>query len=97
MKNLNTSLKAINNSGTTGFGRYITFGDMIIAVAVFSVASQVSGYSISVDVPALAYGQFEVKDSANEYTFQVNQNGVFQNAQALPAGTYTVYAIYIKQ
>ena len=95
LENLNTSLKAINNSGTTGFGRYITFGDMIIAVAVFRVASQVSGYSISVGVPAPAYGPFEVKDSANEYTFQVNQNGVFQNAQALPTGTYTVYAIYI--
>ena len=80
----------------TAHGRYIVIGDVVIALAIFTLSSSVSSWSISVGVPAPKYDSVWLKDVNGAYSFQVNPNGVFQNAQDLPAGRYVVNAIYIK-
>lgn len=86
-----------NSPSADCHGARILLGDFVITVGVFQVKTQVNGYTISVSAPSPKYFPIELKDSTGQYNFQINQNGVFQNAQSLQPGTYIVYAAYIKQ
>ena len=77
-------------------GRYVVIGDIVFAVFILKVSSSVSAWTKSIGVPSPKYDSIFVKDTRNQYEFQVNPYGVFQNASNLPAGTYTVNITYIK-
>ena len=71
-------------------------GNLVVAVGIYEIVSQISAFSLSYQIPAPKYGPFYLKDSTGKYDFQVNHTGVFQNAQTLQPGTYVACAAYIK-
>ena len=63
--------------------------------AKFVLTTEASSWTKSAFVPA-PLTTFELTDVTGKYNFQINTNGVFQNAQRLSAGTYIIDIIYIK-
>ena len=84
------------NGESVCHGMRMDIGNLVIAVGIYEIVSQISAFSLSYQISAPKYGQFYLKDSTGEYNFQVNDLGVFQNAQTLQPGTYVAYAVYIK-
>ena len=97
---LNNKTKIVLRQSTDNYseniGRYISFEDMVIITAIYKVTNECPPYSTSIGIPRPYVSDgIAVKDSTGNYTFQINQNGVFQNVSVLPPGTYSVYAVYI--
>lgn len=84
------------NGESVCHGMRMDIGNLVIAVGIYEIVSQISAFSLNYQISAPKYGQFYLKDSTGEYNFQVNNLGVFQNAQTLQPGTYVAYAVYIK-
>ena len=63
---------------------------------MLKISSSASAWTKSVGVPKPKYDSIWVTDTNGQYGFQVNSQGVFQNASDIPAGTYTVNVMYIK-
>ena len=97
---LNNKTKIVLRQSTDNYsenvGRYISFEDMVIITVIYKVTNECPSYSTSIGIPRPYVSDgIAVKDSTGNYTFQINQKGVFQNVSVLPPGTYSVYAVYI--
>ena len=78
------------------YGGYSSLGNVVHATMRMKVNSSIPAWTLSIGVPAPAQGAFRVMDSKGSAEFQINDNGIFQNAVTLEPGDYTVFAIYIK-
>ena len=76
---------------------YIYVKDLVILAGIFVINIETPPYSITGNVPkSIIPNGFLVYDTLGEYRFQINPIGIFQNSDALPAGTYIVTTAYIK-
>ena len=76
---------------------YIYVKDLVILAGIFVINIETPSYSITGNVPkSIIPNGFLVYDTLGEYRFQINPIGIFQNSDALPAGTYIVTTAYIK-
>ena len=76
---------------------YIYVKDLVILAGIFVINIETPQYSITGNVPkSIIPNGFLVYDTLGEYRFQINPRGIFQNSDALPAGTYIVTTAYIK-
>ena len=76
---------------------YIYVKDLVILAGIFVINIETPQYSIAGNVPkSIIPNGFLVYDTLGEYRFQINPIGIFQNSDALPAGTYIVTTAYIK-
>jgi hypothetical protein len=78
-------------------GRYIVIGDMVISVFILRSSEEIAGYSESVSVPIPKYGSMTIYDTTHTAKFQINDKGIFQNADTLKSGKYVTFAVYIKE
>jgi hypothetical protein len=87
-----------SESSTVGkHGRYIVIGDMVISVFILRSSEEIAGYSESVSVPIPKYGSMTIYDTTHTAKFQINDKGIFQNADTLKSGKYVTFAVYIKE
>ena len=84
------------DSSAEVYGGYSSLGNIVHATMRIKALSTVSAWSKQISVPAPAHGEFRLMDSKATSEFQINSNGIFQNAVTLEPGDYTVFAIYIK-